>query len=299
MKQTSRLTRYLYITPLVLLVLGLTIFPTLFAYWISAHNAKLIGWENATFVGLENYQRILGTGEYAGSAANREFFEALWFSLRFAFIATILELGFGMALALWFNRRKLPGRGLFLSLMLLPIMVSPALLGIMFRLMLNQFVGPLAYYLQSLGLPGRELLTPNYILTTLIVIDLVQWTPFSFLILYSALKTVPREFYEAAAVDGGSAMTNFRYITVPLILPFIFITLLVRGIDSFKTFDMIYVLTGGGPGTLTTTVSIHIYKTAFNASDIGRASAASLLLLLALSIPLGMVLARVRSLGAR
>lgn len=284
MAHTSRLTRYLLVTPLILLVVGLTIFPTLFAYYISAHDATLIGWEQSNFIGLNNYGRTFG---------NPEFFQALWFSLRFAVIATCIELVFGMGLALWFNRRTLPGRGVLLSLMLLPIMVSPALLGIMFRLLLNQFVGPLAYYLESLGLPGRKLLTPDFILTTLVVIDIVQWTPFAFLILYSALKTVPREFYEAAAVDGGSAVQNFFYITLPLILPFIFITLVLRGIDSFKTFDMIYVLTGGGPGTLTTTASIHIYKMAFNTGDIGRAAAASLILLLGLSIPLGFGLRRI------
>jgi multiple sugar transport system permease protein len=213
--------------------------------------------------------------------------------VRFAVATTVVEGILGLGLALWFNRRTLPGRGILISLMLLPIMVSPALLGIMFRLLLNQFVGPLAYYLSSLGLPGRELLTPSYILSTLIVIDVIQWTPFAFLILYSALKTVPHELYEAAAVDGSTALQSFLHITLPLIMPFVFITLLVRGIDSFKAFDMIYVLTGGGPGTLTTSLSIHIYKTAFNQGDLGRAAAASLILLLGMSIPLGFLLRRI------
>jgi multiple sugar transport system permease protein len=264
-----------------LLIVGLTIFPTLFAYYISLHQAKLIGWDQSIFIGLQNFGKTL---------SDPEFFQALWFSVRFALVSTLIESFLGLGLALWFNRRVLPGRGILLSLMLLPIMVSPALLGIMFRLLLNQFVGPLAYYLSSLGLPGRQLLTPDYIIRTLIVIDVTQWTPFAFLILYSALKTVPRELYEAAAVDGASSVQNFIYITIPLILPFIFITLLVRGIDSFKSFDMIYVLTGGGPGTSTTTISIHIYKMAFNQGDVGRAAAASLILLLGLSIPLGYLL---------
>jgi len=281
---TTRLNRYLQVGPLVLLVVLLTIFPTLYAYYISAHKVVLTQLDQATFVGLQNYSLTL---------SDPEFWQALWFSIRYAILTIIVEGLLGLGIALWFNRRKLPGRGILLSFMLLPIMVSPALLGIMFRLMLNEFVGPLAYYLKVIGLPGARLLTPDYILTTLVIIDVAQWTPFTFLILYSALQTVPKELYEAAAVDGASALQKFTSITVPLIMPFIFITVVLRGIDSFKVFDMVYVLTGGGPGTLTQSISIYIYKMMFNANDVGRAAAASTILLLVFSIPLGLVLRNV------
>ncbi len=284
MPYSSKLTRYSQVLPLVLLVVGLTIFPTLFAYYISTQQVALASLDQATFIGLQNFRLTL---------TDPEFYKALWFSLRYALLTTATEGLVGLGIAMWFNRRQLPGKGFLLSLMLLPIMVSPALLGIMFRLMLNEFVGPLAYYLKSIGLPGGRLLTPEYILTTLVVIDVAQWTPFTFLILYSALQTVSRELYEAAAVDGASARQKFWYITIPLIMPFIFIALFVRGIDSFKVFDMIHVLTGGGPGTLTTSISIYIYKMAFNTGDIGRAASASVILLLVLSVPLGIILQRI------
>jgi multiple sugar transport system permease protein len=284
MLHTTRLTRYAQVAPLVLLIAALTIFPTLFAYYISVHQVALTRLGEATFVGLDNFGAIL---------SDSAFYEALWFSLRYALITTALQGILGMAMALWFNRRNLPGKGVLLSLMLLPIMVSPALLGIMFRLMLNEFVGPVAYYLKSIGLPGAQLLTPNYILSTLVIIDVAQWTPFTFLILYSALQTVPKDLYEAAEVDGANRVQKFLRITIPLIMPFIFIALVVRGIDSFKVFDMIHVLTGGGPGTLTTSISIYVYKMAFNAGDMGRAAATSVILLLILSLPLGFVLRRI------
>jgi multiple sugar transport system permease protein len=284
MLYTSRFTRYAQIFPLVALIVGLTVFPTLFAYYISVHQARLADLDGAVFVGLENFGEIL---------TDQNFYAALWFSVRFALITTLIEGVIGLGIALWFNRKNLPGKGVLLSLMLLPIMVSPALLGIMFRLMLNEFVGPFAYYLKSIGLPGAQLLTQNYILSTLVVIDVMQWTPFTFLILYSALQTVPKDLYEAADVDGASTVQKFINITIPLILPFIFITLFVRGIDSFKVFDMIHVLTGGGPGTLTTSISIYIHKMAFNAGDVGKAAAASVILLLILSIPLTALLRRV------
>jgi multiple sugar transport system permease protein len=282
--------RYLQVLPLILLIVLLTIFPTLFAYYISTQRVRLTQLDNAQFIGLNNFGETLG---------DKEFYEALWVSIRFAAIATAVELLLGLAIALWFNRKNLPGKRILLSLMLLPIMVSPALLGIMFRLMLNSFVGPIAYYMDRLGLPGGKLLTPEYLWTTLTIIDVAQWTPFVFVILYSALQTVPKELYEAADVDGASAWQKLVSITTPLIMPFILIATLIRAIDSFKVFDMIQVLTGGGPGTLTTTVSIYIYKMAFNTGDLGRASAASMILLLALSIPLGLVLQRIMRQEAR
>jgi multiple sugar transport system permease protein len=278
------MARYLQILPLVLLLLALTIFPTLFAYYISTQQVRLAALDQARFVGLQNF---------ADTLTDSRFYEALWFSVRFAVAATALELLTGLGTALWFNRKNLPGKRIMLSLLLLPIMVSPALLGIMFRLMLNSFVGPIAYYMKQAGLPGDRLLTPEYLFITLIVIDIAQWTPFIFLILYSALQTVPREIYEAASVDGASSSQKLWFITIPMIMPFIFIALLLRSIDSFKIFDMIYVLTGGGPGTMTTSVSIYIYKMGFITGDMGRASSASLILLLLMSVPLGFFLRRI------
>jgi multiple sugar transport system permease protein len=285
MYHTSRASRLFQILPLVLLILGLTVFPTLFAYYISTRHVMLSDLSLGTFVGFQNYLDTLG---------DSVFFKAIGFSIGFALVTTLVESLLGMGIALWFNRKQLPGKGILLSVMLIPIMVSPALLGIMFRLMLNEFVGPITYYLKSIGLPGNRLLTPDFILLTLVLIDVAQWTPFTFLIIYSALQTVPKELYEAAVVDGASAVQNFRFITIPLIAPFLAITVLVRWIDSFKVFDMIQILTGGGPGTLTTSISIYIYKMAFYTGDIGRAAAASIILLVALSIPLGLALRSVR-----
>jgi multiple sugar transport system permease protein len=278
------IARYLQVLPLVALIVVLTIFPTAFAYYISTQQVRLTALDKAEFVGLQNF---------ADTLADDEFYGAIWFSVRFAVICTAVEGLVGLAIALWFNRKQLPGKRILLSLMLLPIMVSPALLGIMFRLLMNSFVGPIAYYMKQAGLPGDRLLTPDFILVTLTLIDVAQWTPFVFLILYSALQTVPKELYEAAAVDGANAWQKLTRMTLPLIFPFILIALSVRAIDAFKVFDMIHVLTGGGPGTMTTSVSIYIYKMAFNTGDIGRASAASMILLLLLSIPLGAVLNRI------
>lgn len=276
----ERNIRYILILPLVVMLLGLTIFPTLYAYYMSVHKVLLTTYRTPEFNGLANYLVTL---------RDKDFHGALRFSTVYAVVVTVAEVVLGLSLALLFSRRT-RGRGIAMSLLLLPMMVSPALLGIMFRLMLNEFVGVVAYYLDAAGLPGSRLLSPQWIVYTLMGIDVLQWTPFTFIILFAALQTVPGELYEAALVDGAGRFQIFQHITLPLIMPFLVIATFLRGIDSFKVFDMIQVLTGGGPGTLTTSISIYIYKMAFNTGDFGRANASSILLLFLLSIPLALAM---------
>jgi len=196
----------------------------------------------------------------------------------------------GVALAIAISRLS-RGRGPVVSLLVLPMMVAPALLGIMFRLLLNDFVGPITQLLQ---LAGHYIspLSPQYVVPTLFLIDVVMWTPFVLLITYAGVEAVPQDMLEAAAVDGANTWQAIRHITLPTIRPVVAVAALLRAIDAFKTFDTIQVLTGGGPGTLTTTVSVYIYRVAFGLKDLGQASAAAVLLLLILAIPLGVIVKR-------
>jgi multiple sugar transport system permease protein len=275
--------RYILILPLLLLILTFTVFPTIYTYYIAFHNTLLTNFHSPPFYGLRNF---------VATFQDADVYKALWFSLRYSILVTSIELVLGLALAILFNR-QIRGKRYAMTLLLLPMMISPALLGIMFRLMLNEFVGTVAYYLEAVGLPGAKLLGPQYIFNTLVVIDVIQWTSFVFLILYAAIQTIPEDLYEAALVDGARGSQIFIYVIVPFIMPFIVIAGFLRGIDSFKVFDMIQVMTGGGPGTLTTSISIYIYRMAFNTGDFGRAAATSLMLLLILSIPLGIALKRI------
>jgi multiple sugar transport system permease protein len=127
---------------------------------------------------------------------------------------------------------------------------------------------------------------PPYVVGTLIVIEVFQWTPFAFLIFFTALSTIPSELIEAAQIDGASSWQVFWAITFPLLIPAIAITGFIRFVDSFRVFDHIYVLTGGGPGTLTTSISIYIYRKFFQQAELGMAIAASMLLLILSLIPL-------------
>ncbi len=270
--------KLLLLSPILIFFFGLMIFPTIYGWYLSLNRVFLHTFEFPVFIGLTNFMSVI---------RDPRFHSALAFTARFAIITTIAQLAIGMGLAVLFNR-DIPGKRIFTSLLLLPMMVSPALIGVMYRLLLNEFIGPLSYY------TGLNLLGMRYVVGTIMVIDILQWSPFAFLILYAALQTIPKSYYEAASIEGASRWQSFLYVTLPSIRAFIIMVLVLRGIDAFKTFDMINVLTAGGPGTATTTVSIYIYKMAFQTGNIGRATAASLLLLIIFSVPLAFALKRAR-----
>ena len=165
------------------------------------------------------------------------------------------------------------------------MLVPPVLTGIMFKLMLNSFVGIVPQYLQLFGV-NLNFLSVKGVIPTLIFADFIQWTPFTFLIIYSALQTIPISLYEAAKIDGANSPQIFNNIVLPLLLPSIGISSFLRFIEAFRTFDVIYALTGGGPGNKTTTISIYIYKAAFERGNFSQAVVSSIFLLIFALIPL-------------
>lgn len=237
-----------------------------------------------------------GLANYAETLGDPNFWGALGFSIRFGVVASLLQvlLGFGMALAF---QPLLERHKPLLALLLLPMMVSPALMAVMYRLILNDFVGVVPRYLQLAGLPPADLFGPQWGFTTLVLIEVLQWTPFAFLVLYTALQAVPGDVVEAAQVDGASGPQILGRVLLPLMLPALAITGFIRLIDAFRVFDHIYVLTGGGPGTSTTSISIYIYKRFFQENALGGAIASSMLLLLVTLVPL-LILMRLAVRGA-
>lgn len=266
---------YLLLAPLLLLILALLGYPLLtnVVYSFSAVTFENI--RSPVWSGLENYAAVLG---------DTAFWDALGFSLRFALACTVLEVAVGFALALLFEPLLARHKPL-LALLLLPMMVSPALMGIMYRLLLDDFVGIVPQYLALAGF-SVNLLTPPFLVPTLVAIEVLQWTPFAFLIFYTGLQGVPGELVEAAKIDGAAPSQVFRFVLLPLLVPALAIAAFIRFIDSFRVFDHIFVLTGGGPGNLTTSISIYIYKTFFQQTQVGQAVAASMLLLILSLVPL-------------
>lgn len=287
MTGTSKRDAYVLIAPLAVVVLALVAFPTVYSYYASLFSVRLSS-DQKSFVGLDNYIHILG---------NESFRHSVLYSAKFSLLATLLELLAGIALAVLINR-TFKGKGFATSLILLPMMIAPSLFALIFRLGMNEFVGVIPYYLQKLGIAENPF-DPKWVNLTLILIDALQWIPFVFIIVYAGLTTIPDDLYEAAKIDGASPYQTFVKLTLPLLAPTISTAAFLRGIDAFKVYDMIYVLTNGGPGELTTSVSLFIYKKAFLDGDLGEASAASLLLTVILALPLSLTIKFVLKKGGR
>lgn len=208
------------------------------------------------------------------------FWSALKFTIGFALVVTTAEtlLGFGLALVV---NREFPGKKILFTMLLIPIMIAPALLGVMFRLLLNADIGLVPALLAKIGVEV-SLFAPNSVVPLLVLLDILQWTPFTFLVLYAGLQAFPTDVLEAAAIDGASRLKSLVHVVLPIMTPVIFAAVFLRLIDAIRTFDVVYVLTAGGPGTTTTTLSIFIYKTAFESGNFGLAAAASTVIMLVL-----------------
>jgi multiple sugar transport system permease protein len=266
-----KIAGWLLSTPLLIMLAMLLIWPVYLGIKTSFTHDVLS--EFATYgAGLENYKNLINQPNF-------------WLSLRFtmiyAIIATILEVILGFALALLFDR-VFPGKRVLFSLMLVPIMIAPSLMAVMYRLILNENIGIIPGFLQRIGIEFSIFEQQN-VFGSLIALDVLEFTAFTFLLSYSALQNMPAEIYEAAAIDGANARQVLTRVILPMLRPAIAIIFLLRILDSIRTFDSIFILTGGGPGTSTQTVGIYIYKTAFIFGDFGLAASASVVLVLLLA----------------
>ncbi|MGO4690157.1 carbohydrate ABC transporter permease [Glaciibacter sp. 2TAF33] len=271
--------------PLIAFAALFMIYPLLSGALTAFQSSTLLDQSN-TFNGLTNFVALFTNNGFAKSAG---------FTVMFAAIVVTVEMVLGFGLALLVNRR-FPGKKLFFTMILLPIMVAPALLGIMFRLLLNGDIGAVPAILQGLGM-SVSLFSPSSIVPLLVVLDILQWTPFTFLIIYAGLQSFPSELLEASAMDGAGYFRSLLSIVMPVLKPVLFAAFFLRAIDALRTFDVIYVLTAGGPGTSTTTVSIFIYKAAFESGDFGKAAAAALLVLVCLIPFVPFIVKRISSTG--
>ena len=266
-----RVAGWLLSAPLLIMLAMLLIWPVYLGIKTSLTHDVLS--EFATYgAGLENYKNLV---------KQPNFWLSLRFTMIYAIIATVCEVILGFALALLFDR-VFPGKRILFSLMLVPIMIAPSLMAVMYRLILNENIGVIPGFLQRLGIQF-SIFEQHNVFGSLIVLDVLEFTAFTFLLSYSALQNMPAEIYEAAAIDGANARQVLTRVTLPMLRPALAIIFLLRILDSIRTFDSVFILTGGGPGTTTQTVGIYIYKTAFIYGDFGLAASASVVLVLILA----------------
>ena len=262
------LARWVLSTPLLLFLTLFAVLPVFYGLWISLTDQTILS-SDISFIGVANYATVL---------TDKAFWSALRFTVWYTVVTTALTLITGFVLAIVANRQFPGKRGLFI-LLLLPIMIAPALMGLMFRLALNGDTGLIPGLLRLFGL-DISLFDPHAVTTLLVVLEVLQWTPFTFLIIYSGLQSLPVELFEAASLDGATRLQAIRYVTLPLMGPTLFAAGFLRAVDALRTFDVIYVLTGGGPGIITTSLSIYVYKMAFISGSFGVAQAAAVLIML-------------------
>jgi len=265
----QRLVWIVLLLPALLIILGLTVYPlfqvgflSLFRYDYAAGTKQ--------FIGFFHYVEIL---------KNRFFLTSIRNTVVFSVTATAAEVAGGLLLALLFNR-PFRGRHLLLPLVILPIMLSTMVVSAIWRAWFHYDYGFLNAMLRSVGFEGvRWLFDPDLALFSIVLVDFWQWTPLAFLIILAGLQSIPKELYEAAEVDGASKWKLFQNITLPLLRNPLLLAILLRTVDSFKLFDKVYALTGGGPGLATETISMYVYREGFKFFNVGAASAGSIVML--------------------
>jgi len=258
----------LFIAPAVAVLLVLSIYPLIYSVTISLQRETPSGvaW------GLGNFARLF---------TDNFFWTAMAHTFVYAVAALACEFLIGLGLALLLNA-QIRGRGFFRASLLVPMMLPSVVVGVVWRLMLNPDFGAINGTLKQFGISTESLTwtaSPKLAMLSVIAVDVWQWTPFVFLVLLAGLQAIPQEPYEAALIDGSSRWQTFRHVTLPLLKPAILIVLLLRTMDLLRVFDQIFILTEGGPGFATETISLYIYRTAFRFFDFGYAAAMSFVLL--------------------
>ncbi|MGB9673399.1 MAG: carbohydrate ABC transporter permease [Anaerolineales bacterium] len=256
-----------YIAPAFLVLIIILIYPLGYSLWLSFHQWTLRTFKQGIpWVGFQNYRQLF---------TSPEFFNSLKITFTFVILAIAIEFILGMGLALLLNH-DLKAKGLIRSFILLPMMCTNVVIGLTWRLLYNYEFGIINYYLNLLGFHSVEWLSsPKMALTSVIIVDVWNTTSFVALMLLAGLQSLPEEPFEAARIDGANAIQTFFYLTLPLLRQTILVALLWRFIDTFRIFDVVYLLTAGGPARATETVSIYVYRYGFQSFNLGFASAAS------------------------
>jgi len=276
---------FILLLPVFILLIGVTIYPFLYGVYLSLSSYNII-------TGLS----FRGLGNYIDAFSDPRFLNALVITFVFVSSAVGLEFLLGLGIALLVNRDFWLKR-VIVPLIYIPMIMTPVAVALMWRMLYNADHGPVNYFLLHLNLTGRKiawLAETKHALQSLIVVDMWQWTPFMFLVLYAGLQSVPREFMEAARVDGASTWQSFRHIILPSLLPFIILAFLFRVMDAFKIFDAVSVLTKGGPGTSTEVVSWLGYLTGFTYFRLGYAAAMAMILFVIVLVISQLLLKKIR-----
>jgi multiple sugar transport system permease protein len=281
-RSSGRLMIFGFLSPSLAILLFMVAYPIFSLIYYSFFNFSALRQGAMKPVGLKNYTFLL---------SDPELWERFVFTGKFVFICVVLQMLIGIFVG-YQLQKNFRGRDVIFTILMMPMMLSPVVVGFLWRYMLNSEWGIVNFLLSSVGLPKIDWLgQTNAALWAAAAADTWMWTPFIVLLATAAFRGIPETIYEAAEVDGASPAYRFFRITLPMSAPVLFIALILRLIDSFKQYDLFVALTGGGPGSSTETVSYAVAKTAFSYFYTGEASALAVILLVIIT-GLSMILVR-------
>jgi multiple sugar transport system permease protein len=251
-----------FVLPALIVVLAVIVFPWVFTIWMSLNEWK-VG-SPTTFVGLANYLRL---------PTDPRFIEAVGHTFYYTALSVVLPMIFGTLAAVIFHV-QFPLRGIVRAIFIMPMMATPVAVALVWTMMFHPQLGVLNYLLSLVGIPPQLwVFHPATVIPSLVLVETWHWTPLVMLIVLGGIAAIPTEPYESAKIDGATHWQMFRYITLPLITPFLFIAAMIRTIDAVKSFDTIFAITQGGPGSASETINLYLYSVAFVYYDLGYGSA--------------------------
>ena len=258
------------LTPTMIVLLVMTAYPLIFTFVYSFTDYNYLkGTQDASFVLFENYTSLIQNGYFQ---------QAVWNTVIFTVLAVVLEMGFGLLIAVFVNSLK-RGQKIMRTLLLLPYLLPAVTVALSWRMMLSANYGIINQFLESLGLPVFNwFMDTQTAFGTILVIDVWQNVPFVFLLLYASLQSVSESQYEAARIDGAGTLQQFWYITLPNIKSSLALCALLRTIDTFRLFEKVNVLTGGGPAGTTTTITQFLYTYGIESLEFGFGSAGAIVM---------------------
>jgi multiple sugar transport system permease protein len=265
------LSKHAFMWPAFLVVLAVTLFPLIYALTVSFQTVRIVPPIPPRYVGLQNYTEIIESARFWG---------AIGTTATIVFISVSLQYVIGFALALTLHH-NIPGASLYRVAFLLPMFLAPVCVALIARMLFHPVLGPVNGFFSIFGLENIPFLTNSTLaIAVLITIEVWQWTPFVVLLMLAGLQGLPNEVFEAARVDNVPTWRRFRDITFPMLLPLSVAVIFIRLIEGFKVIDTVFVLTGGGPGTSTETLTLFAYNEGFKKFNIGMTSALSFLFLI-------------------
>jgi multiple sugar transport system permease protein len=267
---------YFFILPAIIVLGFYSVYPLIYNIVMSFYK-----WDmgdptsKPVFIGIKNFITVWGEENFT-------------FSMQNSFVFSVITVGLAFIIGLWLAvllSQEFKGASIFRSIFLIPLAITPVVTGLMWRMILNPSNGLMNYLLSFLNITGPNWLADSKLaFISICFVDVWMWTPFMMIVFVAALKSIPPELHEAASVDGASRWSAFWKITFPLIMPVTIVVVLIRFIDSFKTFDQVFTLTRGGPGISTELLGLYIYKQGLKYFNIGKTSAAVIIFMIIIFI---------------